>query len=143
MRIRLAVPFYSVYLNAVRRIRKRSYVRWLRGLQSGVAVVNLPHFVKSYTPRVIEGMAAGRPVLSWEIPNRPRSKAMFEDGQEILLFNTPDELADHIQRLQSDAVLAQTITENARRRIRQFHTTDKRVRQILDWIESGKEPTYQ
>ncbi|AOY80306.2 glycosyltransferase [Moorena producens JHB] len=139
----LALPFYSVYLNAVRRIRKRSYIRWLRGLQLGVAVVNLPHFVKSYTPRVIEGMAAGRPVLSWEIPNRPRNKALFQDGQEILLFNTPDQLAAHIQRLQSDALFAQQITENARRRIRKFHTTDKRVQQILKWIQTGKKPIYQ
>lgn len=138
-----AIPFYSVYLNAVRCIRKRSYVRWLQGLQSGVAVVNLPHFVKSYTPRVIEGMAAGRPVLSWEIPNRPRNKALFEDGKEILLFNTPEELAGHIQRLQSDTLFAQQITENARRRIRQFHTTDKRVQQILQWIQTGKEAIYQ
>nr|MEC4583450.1 glycosyltransferase [Candidatus Parabeggiatoa sp.] len=143
MQSRLAVPFYQMYLNSVRRIRQRSYVRWLRGLQSGVAVVNLPHFVKTYTPRVIEGMAAGRPVLSWEIPNRPRNKAMFEDGKDILLFNTPDELADHIQHLQSDAVFAQKITENARRRIRQFHTVDKRVQQILEWIQTGKVPTYE
>jgi len=138
-----AVPFYSVYLNTVRRIGKHDYLNWLCALQSGVAVVNLPDFVKSYTPRVIEGMAAGRPVLSWEIPNRPRNKALFEDGKEILLFNTPEELAGHIQRLQSDTLFAQQITENARRRIRQFHTTDKRVQQILKWIKTGKEPIYQ
>ena len=143
MRSRRGLPFYSAYLKTVRDIRKRSYLRWLQGLQSGMAVVNLPHFVKSYTPRVIEGMAAGRPVLSWEIPNRPRNKAMFDNGQEILLFNTPEELADHLQRLQSDAHFAQTITENARHCIRQFHTTEKRVQQILNWTESGKTPVYE
>jgi transcriptional regulator with AAA-type ATPase domain len=46
------------------------------------------------------------------------------------------------QRLQSDAVFAQQLTENARRRIRQFHPSDKRV-QIMGWIQTGKEPTYQ
>ena len=143
MRSAFAVPFYFAYINAVRRIRKRSYLYWLKGLQKGVAVVNLPHFVKSYTPRVIEGMAAGRPVLSWQIPNRPRNQALFAHGQDILLFNTPDELAVHIQRLQSDALFAQQLTANARRRIRQFHTVEKRVQQILHWTQRGKVPTYQ
>ncbi|WP_204103828.1 MULTISPECIES: glycosyltransferase [Spirulina sp. CCY15215] len=138
-----AIWFYPFYLHILRHLRKSHYFNWLQALQSGMAVVNLPHFVKTYTPRVIEGMAAGRPVLSWEIPDRPRNKALFTDGKEILLFNTPEELRDRIQQLRSDALFARKIAENARRCVQQFHTTDKRVQQILLWIETGKEPMYQ
>ena len=130
------------YLRALRFIREKSFVRWLKLLQSGCAVVNLPHLVKSYPGRVVEGMAAGRPVISWQIPDRPRTQALFEEGREILLFTNPSELAEQIRRVRSDAGLAQNIVSRATLKLKCFHTIEKRVRQVLDWIETGENPKF-
>jgi len=130
------------YLFCLRAIRRKCFALWLDGMRAGCAVVNLPHFVKTYTTRVVEGMAAGRPVISWEIPNRPKNKALFEDGVEILLYSDPTELAAQIQRILSDPGFAQQLVQNARQKVRRFHTAEKRVQQILHWVESGEVPTY-
>jgi hypothetical protein len=134
---------YPLYLGLLRRIRRSAFRMWQQTvLQQGAAVVNLPHLVKGYSGRVIEGMAAGRPVISWRIPDRPRNTALFEDGKEILLYETPEELASQIERVLADPVFAQQIVENARRKIKAHHTTEQRVRQILDWVAGGNAPTY-
>jgi hypothetical protein len=145
---KIGVPPFSssatMYLIGLRWIRGRAFRMWLEGLARGCAVVNLPHYVKTYAGRVVEAMAAGMPVISWEIPDRPRNRALFEDDSEILLFskNDPIQLAEQIKRIQSDADLARTITTNARRRIREFHTLEKRIKQVLSWIETGQQPVY-
>ncbi|PYS07319.1 MAG: hypothetical protein DMG12_00915 [Acidobacteria bacterium] len=96
------------YLSRLRYIRERCFEGWLKGLQTGCAVVNLPHLVKTYAGRVVEGMAAGRPVISWEIPGRPLNKALFEDEGEILLYpeNDPHQLASHLKRILTDRELS-------------------------------------
>jgi len=133
---------YPAYLSGLRALRRQSYARWLQSLQSGTAVVNLPHLLKAYTCRVVEGMAAGRPVISWQIPERPRNRALFVEGEEILLYKTPDELAAQIERVLSDSDFAQQLAQNARKKIKQWHTIEKRVEQILHWVDSGEVPTY-
>ena len=132
------------YLSRLRSLRRRCFQRWLETLQSGRAVVNLPHFVKTYAGRVVESMAAGRPVISWEIPDRPRNKALFEDGSEVLLFakNDPTQLVDQIKRVLSDQNLSRKLVVNAQRKLRRFHTLEVRVRQILDWLNCGRSPQY-
>jgi GT2 family glycosyltransferase/2-polyprenyl-3-methyl-5-hydroxy-6-metoxy-1,4-benzoquinol methylase/tetratricopeptide (TPR) repeat protein len=134
----------SAYLASLRQIRQGVFARWLRALQTGGAVVNLPHYVKSYAGRVVEGMAAGRPVISWEIPDRPRNKALFADGKELLLYpkDDPSILATHIDRLLQDPDFANQIVANARRKLRRFHTVEKRVQQILEWLQTGLAPSY-
>ena len=134
----------SAYLEPLRRLRRECFGLWLRGLQTGCAVVNLPHFVKAYPGRIVEGMAAGRPVITWEIPDRPRNKALYDDGREILLYpdDGQDVLADHVRRLQSDPKLVQRIATIARLKLLSLHTIEKRVEQILQWIETGVEPDY-
>ncbi len=83
-------------------------------------------------------------MISWEIPGRPRNKALFEDDEQILLYskNDPSQLAAHIRRILAEPDFAQRIAENARRKLLSFHTMEKRVQQILDWVETGRVPTY-
>jgi len=132
------------YLSRLRALRRRCFERWIQTLQTGRAVVNLPHFVKTYAGRVVEGMAAGRPVISWEIPNRPRNKALFENGSEVLLFakDDPTQLVDQIKRVLNDDILNRKMVMNAQRKLRRFHTLEFRVRQILDWLTCGRSPQY-
>lgn len=136
--------FYSAYLNSLRFIRRKSYTLYLEGLRQGTAVINLPSLFKGYASRVVEGMAAGRPVISWEVPERPRVKALFEDGAEILLYSGDDplHLASQIHRVLYDPGLCNQLVTNAQRKLKTFHTVEKRVQQILKWIETGEAPTY-
>lgn len=132
------------HLDALRTLRKRSFELWLEGLARGAAVVNLPSFYQAYPGRIYEGMAAGRPVISWEIPGRPRTKALFEEDKEILLFpgDDPVKLAEQIRRVAHDPGFAKMIMDNASLKLFRYHTMETRVRQIFAWIESGVEPDY-
>jgi hypothetical protein len=134
----------SWYLPMLRLLRRRCYALWLQAMETGCAVVNLPHYVQTYASRVVEGMAAGRPVISWEIPERPQNKALFDHGQEILLFpaNDPSQLGAHIHRISHDPALRSRLVTNAFRKMRQFHTWDIRIGQILRWVDSGKTPRF-
>jgi hypothetical protein len=127
------------YMLHLRRIRQRTFDLWLDGLRTGSAVVNLPHMLKAYAGRVYEGTAAGRPILSWDIPNRPRNRALWEDGHELLLFdgNSPEQLSDHLHRLHREPEFGVQLANNALQRLRRLHTAEHRVRQILDWTENG------
>jgi len=135
---------FLFYLHFLRAIRQRCFSLWLEALQNGCAVICLPHYVKTYTGRVVEGMAAHMPVITPDIPDRPRNRALFEDGVEILLYpeNDPIYLANHIRRILSDPGFSQRIVEKACRKINNFHTCEKRVQQILNWVETGEEPVY-
>lgn len=134
----------TAYVDALRRVRRGCFDAWMTDLRRRLAVVNLPSFGKVYTSRVVESMAAGRPVISWEIPDRPRNRALFVNGKEILLFrrDQPEVLAEHIRRLERDPGLSQEIAATARQRVIRFHTWEERARQILGWIENGCEPAY-
>ena len=137
--------FYAVYLTLLRRLRERHFRLWLATLRSGCAVLNPPQFFKCYAGRVVEGMATGRPVLAATIPRRPLARKLFTDGEEILLFRPDDQaqFADHVNRLVADRAFTTRIAEQALDCVRRHHTIEKRVGQILAWVETGREPSYR
>lgn len=129
----------GAYLAVLRRLRRACFQRWLRSMQLGCAVVNLPSCLKAYPGRVFEAMAAGRPVISWRVPDRPRTEALFTDGREILLFegDRPEQLAEHARRVIGDPSLGRRISDAARAKLRRFHTLEYRTGQILHWLDTG------
>ena len=78
------------------------------------------------------------------MPERPQNRALFEDGQEILLYKKgePEMLEAHIIRLRSDPEFGQLIASNARKKVWCYHTVEKRAQQILNWIHNGVDPIY-
>lgn len=132
------------YVDALRSIRQNVFCLWMESLRRWNAIVNPPAYVKAYAGRVIEAMAAGRPVIASEIPNRPRTKALFEDGREILLFDgsNPAQLAERIRSIQRDPDEGRRIAGNVREKVLRYHTAEVRVRQVLDWVQTGAEPNY-
>jgi Glycosyl transferases group 1 len=134
----------AVYTNALRAIRRDCFELWLEKLSAGSAIVNLPGYLQSYPGRVTEGMATGRAVISAEVPDRPRTKELFKNGEEILLFpqDRPDILEKQILQLQNEPAFASYISDNARTKLWRFHTMEKRIAQILNWIKTGQEPCY-
>jgi len=134
----------AAYVEVLTYVRRACFDCWLKTLRKGSAIVNLPSYVHAYAGRVVEGMAAGRPVVSWEIPDRPRTRGLFEPEREILLFprSQPDELARILRRLTGDDAYSSRIGENARINLLKHHTVEKRIRQMLRWIDSGIQPEY-
>lgn len=133
-----------VYLLVLRYVRRECFSNWIRAMQEGYAVVNLPHFLKAYPGRILEAMAAGRPVISWHIPQRPRTGSLFQENVEILFFDSdnPKDLIRQIHRVHNDSDLAFSLVNNARNKILRLHTMEKRIKDVLHWIETGEEPVY-
>ena len=132
------------YVTALQGIRAAEFAEWMAGLSQWAAIVNLPSLAKFYGGRVFEGIAVGRPVVSWAIPNRPKNRALFEEGREIVLFDKdhPRSLAHHLDRLLADEGLGQSIASGAQDRLRRFHTAERRLHDTLQWIDTGVEPNY-
>ncbi len=131
------------FFGQIHRVRRHLNDIWQKGLRKSYTQVNLPSIFKSYAGRVVESMAAGRPVISWK-PPRTRSQALFTPGEEILWFDRdqPEQLAEQIRWLQANPQEAKRIAENARQKILKYHTAEVRVQQVLNWIESGTEANY-
>ena len=116
----------------------------MHALRGDPVVVNLPHAVGAYPGRVVEAMAAGRPVVTWDVPGRPRNRALFEDGAEVLLFSgtEPEALASALRRLRGDPARAAAIATNGWQKVRRAHTIERRVQQILTWTDTGEAPVF-
>lgn len=132
------------YVDMLRQIRRRCFEHWLHTLQQGNAVINLPSFVKAYAGRVVEGMAAGRPVISWRIPHRPKIDELFVSGTEILHYSAsnPAELAAQIRYLIEKPDAGRQIAEMARLKLALHHTVEIRVGQIMEWLKHDLKPDY-
>ena len=132
------------YVTALQGIRAGEFAEWMAGLSQWPAIVNLPSLAKFYGGRAFEGMAVGRPVVSWAIPNRPKNRALFEEGREIVLFdkNHPQSLGHHLDRLLADETLRHSMALRAQDRLRCFHTAERRLHDTLEWIDTGVEPNY-
>jgi radical SAM superfamily enzyme YgiQ (UPF0313 family) len=137
--------YYTRYLESLREIRRKAFSMYLETSQEGCAVVNLPSYGKIYTGRVYEGMAIGRPVITMETKQRPRMKALFEDNKEILLYprDNPSVLAEHIRHIIDDPDFGRQIAVNARRKLLNHHTMERRVQHFINWIETGEQPSYE
>ncbi|MFQ6609677.1 MAG: carbamoyltransferase C-terminal domain-containing protein [Fidelibacterota bacterium] len=135
---------FNKIIDGIRSLRKASYPIWLKSLSQGSAVINLPQFGNAYASRVKQGMAIGRPVISWRIPDRPKTEALFIDGKEILLFDkdSPKQLAQLIKQVQSDQEFSKWIAGNALNKLKKYHTTEKFVQNVMKWIDTGQEPDY-
>lgn len=83
-------------------------------------------------PRTFESAAAGTVqcffVESLEI------ESYYEEGSEILLFDTPLELRRHIEMLRDDRPRAQAIATASRERTLRDHTYASRAARILEWV---------
>jgi radical SAM superfamily enzyme YgiQ (UPF0313 family) len=89
-------------------------------------------------------MASGRPVITYKIADRPLLESAFKDGEDLLLYHRDDpiQLAEQIKHVLRDPEFGQRVALNARNKILQLHTTEKRVHQFLHWIAAGEEPCY-
>jgi glycosyltransferase involved in cell wall biosynthesis len=133
----------DAYVSKVYGVRSKLFDLWIEGLQRGVAVVQLPHFVKAFPGRIYEGMAAGRPVITPIIKDRPSVMKLFVPNEEIFFYeNSPDEIIEIIKKLNKDKKYAENVATNAFDKIKRLHNVQRRVEQIFKWIESDDVPNY-
>lgn len=114
-------------------IRRSLYSLWISHLHSlpGCCVVNLPHRTSVASGRIIEGMAAGKPVLSPKL--HTDNDDLFVDGHNILYYEDIDELKSKISELQYNTILRNSIAENARQNILENYTIESQVKRILEF----------
>lgn len=124
----------GIYNRFQQGLRRHAFGNFINALREGVATVSLPSMVKTYSGRVVEGMAAGRPVITQRIPGHPE---VFQDRGELLHYETVDELGDHIRRLQREPATAIAIASQARAALLQYHTVEKRTAELLAFVEGG------
>lgn len=134
----------SEYVNTLQLVREAEFTQWMAQLPQWAAIVNLPSLAKFFGGRVYEGMAAGRPVLSYAIPLHPLNNALFIEGKEILYFSpeNPESLRELLSRVVRDDAFASMIAHNARRKLLTYHTSEHRLAQTLEWIETAQLPDY-
>lgn len=132
------------YVRSLKNVRLGEFNEWMAQLPQWPAIVNLPSLAKFYGGRVFESMAAGRPVISWHIPDCPNNLGLFQEGSEILLFNPddPGKLAREIDRILHDRPFADSVARSAQDKLRRFHTAERRLQQTLQWLECGTVPDY-
>lgn len=139
-----AIADLEEYLTIVRRIRRTVFDRYLGGLSRWAANVVLPARFKGYSNRIVESAAARLPVISWEVPDRPRNRTLFQPGRDLLLFDpdVPESLADRIWQILDQPDFARELARNLHEKVLFHHTMEVRIGEILRWIETGAEPAY-
>ncbi|NGZ02945.1 MAG: hypothetical protein CV090_07845, partial [Nitrospira sp. WS238] len=132
------------YESMLQEVREAEFTEWMSKLPQWAAIVNLPSLAKFYGGRVYEGMAAGRPILTYPVADRPLNNSLFVEEEEILCFSPDnvDSLYACLDRVLNDRSLSRRIAANAQRKIRRYHTSEKRLAETLRWIESGEQPDY-
>ncbi len=86
------------------------------------------------TQRVFDATACGRPVLA---ESSPELETLFEPGDELLCFNTPEHASEMKELLLADAGQALRRAKNARKRILAHHTYRNRAMKILELLAAG------
>lgn len=134
----------AAQLEVLRSLKRRSQSIMMRALSRGIANLNLRSYSALFSSRVFETIAAGQCVITYRVPDRPRTNALFEEGKEILFFDEsrPESLAEQISFLRSNPGARQDIIRRSQAKLLALHTTEQRIAQLLRWIETGDAPRY-
>lgn len=134
---RLDRSAFDAYTNELMTLRRDLFSLLLDGYRLGMANINLPTLIKSYSGRVLETMAACVPSVSWRIPERPRCAEWFKEDEELVLFDSIEELAQKLTRLRHEPDWRQHLVTNGRQAVLERYTSRIRCRQYSDWLDHG------
>jgi hypothetical protein len=115
------------------RTRQTLYSVWINHLHNlpGCGFLNPRHRTNVLSSRVIEGMAAGKPVISPLMGNGVDT--LFTDCEDILYYDTDFALLECIINLGTNSKLRFALADAARVNILENHTTERRVQEILNF----------
>ncbi len=128
---------FEAYVTELQELRSKLFTMLLEGYRLGMANINLPTLVKSYSGRVLETMAACVPSVSWRIPERPQCASWFKEDDELVLFDSIEELAQKLVRLRHEHEWREHLVANGRKAVLERYTTRIRCKQYSDWLDHG------
>lgn len=106
------------------RLEDHELVEWY---QHADLLVHPSHY-EAFGIAVAEALAAGTPVVARNVGSIP---FVAPHGEVSLLFNTPEELSQHIRTLLADKSLRERFGTAGAKRVRQNFTWDKSISKIL------------
>ncbi|MCS6711623.1 glycosyltransferase [Brachybacterium sp. EF45031] len=92
------------------------------------ATLNIHRDQDGFTMRTFEACGVG----AVQLIDRQDVAMHYEPGEELLVFESPEEAVDHVRRLERDASLAARLREAGRRRTLAEHTLVHRARTLAD-----------
>jgi hypothetical protein len=87
------------------------------------------------TRRTFEGMACGRMVLTDRLDPETRMEELFEDGQDIVYYDSADDAIDKVNYYTEHPQERERIAANGKRKVLGQHTVAHRVDVLEDVIE--------
>lgn len=129
------VSEYPKFFSRWYSTRKGVYTIWINYLSNlpCCAMLNLPHRTQVSSGRIIEGMAAGKPVLSPFLHNEMDGR--FVHRKNILYYENEIDLIDLIKELQRNLDFGNYIAEEARKNVLENYTTEVFVKRILEFTK--------
>ncbi len=128
---------FDTYVAELLLLRSELFRMLLDGYRLGMANINLPTLVKSYSGRVIETMAACVPSVSWRIPDRPQCAQWFKEDEELVLFSSVEELVNKLTRLRHEPAWREHLVRNGRKAVLERYTSRIRCQQYCAWLDHG------
>ena len=131
----------SRFVSRWRSIRRRIYDLYVGALSQERCVVALPGYVKAHAGRVVEGMAAGRPVVAAMPGGGSRTAGQFADGRDVLLYDPrdPGDLASKLREVRRDPGQAERLATRGFDTVRRSHTIEHRVEELLAWVAMSED----
>lgn len=99
-------------------------------IQNGRIVIQHSRY-NEITRRIFEGMACGRMVLTDRLPKRTMIEELFVDKQDIVFYNSYDDLRDKIEYYLTSPGERERIATNGHLKTLKYHTQVQRVDSIL------------
>lgn len=126
----------QAHVRALQEVRREILLAVFGVYRTGFAVANLPALFKAFPSRVLEAMAAGVPVITNRITDRPETASLFEDGKDIFYYDAsaPGDFRRAAERLRNDPALRSRLAASAHRRVLEKLTSETQIAAILDWI---------
>lgn len=133
----LASDICSPRLAACYQGRGVSYLDELPDVYAQSAInlnINHAQTKSGVPPRVFDALAAGGFVLS---DSNPEIASMFDIGDEIACFDSPEELRELIPRYLADATAREAMARKGQRKVLERHTLGQRLRKIFQTVFPG------
>lgn len=131
---------FAAYCEELPRLRADIFAMLLQGFRLGMASVSLPTLAKSYSGRVVEAMAACVPSVSWRPPQRPECGHWFREDEEVVLFDSIEQLVNKLERLRREPDWRAQLVRQGRQAVLERFSSRNICRQYSEWIATGSPP---
>lgn len=108
------------------------------------AVLNPPGVFGGFNVRTFESLATGNILFQFLPAKRPLNNGLFEHLTHIIYFDANDtsSIKNQIRNILSEIETYKSIADNGYNEVLNYHTLDKRLSSLLDWVDIDKIPDY-